>query len=69
MRADEPDELPDHRWLWLDLRLWPVAATVWALGLTAPYLDARTLWALAGCAGASALAVPVTGTDALLRAT
>ncbi|WP_104524762.1 ComEC/Rec2 family competence protein, partial [Blastococcus atacamensis] len=55
MRAPDPDELPDRRWRWLDLRLWPVAATVWALGLAAPHLAAPGLGGIA--AGAAVLGV------------
>ncbi|RBY94741.1 ComEC/Rec2 family competence protein [Blastococcus sp. TBT05-19] len=51
MREVGPEELPDQRWRWLDLRLWPVAATVWALGLAAPHLAASTLGCIAAGAG------------------
>ena len=46
----------DGRWSWVDLRLVPAAATVWALTLVAPSLSAPVLGAGAvGCAGAAAV--------------
>ena len=45
----------DTRWRWLDLRLWPAAAAVWATTLVAPYLAAGALAATAS--GALLLAV------------
>ncbi|TFV47838.1 ComEC/Rec2 family competence protein [Blastococcus sp. TF02A-35] len=57
MRPVGPDELPDRRWSWLDLRLWPVAATVWAVALAGPHLTAQTLTSVA--AGAAVLALVV----------
>ncbi|MGY2084196.1 ComEC/Rec2 family competence protein [Blastococcus sp. SYSU DS0539] len=44
-RAPDP---PAERWRWLDLRLWPLAGAVWAVGLAAPFLAPRMLLALAG---------------------
>ncbi|WP_158657671.1 ComEC/Rec2 family competence protein, partial [Blastococcus saxobsidens] len=53
-----PGARGDARWQWLDLRLWPAAATVWAVTLLAPHLAAGVLGALA--AGALLLgAVPL----------
>ncbi|MDK3256806.1 ComEC/Rec2 family competence protein [Blastococcus capsensis] len=44
------------RWHWLDLRLWPVAAAVWAVGLAAPFLAPHLLAAGAvGALGAAAV--------------
>ncbi|NEK86632.1 DUF4131 domain-containing protein [Blastococcus saxobsidens] len=45
----------DARWRWVDLRLWPVAGTVWAVTLLAPYVPAVAL----GAAAASALLLAV----------
>ncbi len=48
-----PGPAPDGRWTWLDLRLVPVAAVVWAATLAGAQLSWTTL---AGLAGAAALA-------------
>lgn len=51
-------EQPGHRrWTWLDLRLGPTAAAVWAGTLVAPLLTARSLFVLAAVWGSTALAV------------
>ncbi|MFL6095414.1 MAG: ComEC/Rec2 family competence protein, partial [Blastococcus sp.] len=48
---------PGSRWTWVDLRLVPVAATVWGTCLAAPYLS--PLWLGAGAAGTTTLAVVI----------
>ncbi|MGY1914105.1 ComEC/Rec2 family competence protein [Blastococcus sp. SYSU DS0973] len=51
MSAPHP---PPDRWRWLDLRLWPLAAAIWAVGLAAPFLAPPVLLALAVTALGSA---------------
>ncbi|GAB3192494.1 hypothetical protein GCM10027261_05330 [Geodermatophilus arenarius] len=46
---------PDRRWSWLDLRLVPVAAAVWAVTLAAGLLSPPALLVLAGAATLAAL--------------
>src|SRR4051812_50027354 len=45
------------RWTWVDLRLAPVAATVWLTSLVAPWLAPALLFGVAGAA--SCVAAPV----------
>lgn len=51
MRTRERVGLPDGRWQWIDLRLVPVAAAVWAVSLGGPFLAPSLL----GLASAGAL--------------
>src|SRR4051794_41653399 len=45
------------RWTWVDLRLAPVAATVWLTSLVAPWLAPALLFGVAGAATCLAAAV------------
>ena len=45
------------RWTWVDLRLAPVAATVWLTSLVAPWLAPALLFCVAGAASCVAAAV------------
>jgi competence protein ComEC len=50
VRTDDRTERTDGRWQWLDFRLVPVAATVWAVCLAAPFLPPAWLAVVAGMA-------------------
>ena len=55
---------PPGRWHWLDLRLWPVAGAVWAVGLAAPFLSPHLLTGGAVAAPVAAAAVAARGRGA-----
>ncbi len=63
---------PSNRWTWLDLRLVPVAATVWAVSLAAPWAAAGVLAVVAGLSALAGVALDrrgrMSGTAAILLA-
>jgi competence protein ComEC len=56
-RRRAADPRPPDRWHWLDLRLWPIAGAVWAVGLAAPYLPPQVLAVVAVAAVGAAAAI------------
>jgi competence protein ComEC len=50
VRAANPAAAPEPRWAWVDLRLVPVAATVWCVSLLTPWMTPLVLGVVAGSA-------------------